>query len=85
MATEVRPTPAPGSRRASFSNSIEFMRQVIKSGLGIGFFTPVGFLEEIRPRRAGGTCRWPSRGLAQKPHRHPGAALSPPSSPAGPA
>jgi DNA-binding transcriptional LysR family regulator len=23
------------------------MRQVIKSGLGIGFFTPVGFLEEI--------------------------------------
>ena len=24
------------------------MRQVIQSGLGIGFFTPVGFLEEIR-------------------------------------
>ena len=30
------------------SNSIEFMRQSIMSGLGIGFFTPVGFAEEIR-------------------------------------
>lgn len=30
------------------SNSIEFMRQVILAGLGIGFFTPVGFIDEIR-------------------------------------
>jgi DNA-binding transcriptional LysR family regulator len=30
------------------SNSIEFMRQVIKTGLGIGFFTPIGFLDEIQ-------------------------------------
>jgi len=30
------------------SNSLEFMRQVIKAGLGIGFFTPIGFLDEIR-------------------------------------
>src|SRR4051812_3622529 len=29
------------------SNSIDFMRQVILSGLGIGFFTPIGFLDEI--------------------------------------
>jgi DNA-binding transcriptional LysR family regulator len=30
------------------SNSIEFMRQCILSGLGIGFFTPVGFADEIK-------------------------------------
>ena len=30
------------------SNSIEFMRQVILRGLGIGFVTPIGFLDEIR-------------------------------------
>ncbi len=30
------------------SNSIEFMRQMMLSDLGIGFFTPVGFLDEIR-------------------------------------
>ena len=30
------------------SNSIEFMRQMMLSNLGIGFFTPVGFLDEIR-------------------------------------
>jgi DNA-binding transcriptional LysR family regulator len=29
------------------SNSIDFMRQVILSGLGIGFFTPAGFLDDI--------------------------------------
>jgi DNA-binding transcriptional LysR family regulator len=29
------------------SNSIDFMRQIIQSGLGIGFFTPVGFVDEI--------------------------------------
>jgi DNA-binding transcriptional LysR family regulator len=30
------------------SNSIEFMRQLILRGLGIGFVTPIGFIEEIR-------------------------------------
>lgn len=30
------------------SNSIEFMRQAVKSGLGIGFFTPIGFIDEIQ-------------------------------------
>ncbi|HYM31163.1 MAG TPA: LysR family transcriptional regulator [Candidatus Cybelea sp.] len=30
------------------SNSIEFMRHIIAAGLGIGFFTPIGFIEEIR-------------------------------------
>jgi DNA-binding transcriptional LysR family regulator len=29
------------------SNSVDFMRQAVLSGLGIGFFTPVGFLDEI--------------------------------------
>jgi DNA-binding transcriptional LysR family regulator len=29
------------------SNSIDFMRQTILSGLGIGFFTPAGFIEDI--------------------------------------
>jgi len=29
------------------SNSIDFMRQVIEMGLGIGFFTPIGFIDEI--------------------------------------
>jgi DNA-binding transcriptional LysR family regulator len=29
------------------SNSVEFMRQVIAAGLGIGFFSPVGFVDEI--------------------------------------
>lgn len=32
------------------SNSIEFMRQMILAGLGIAFFTPVGFIDEIRRR-----------------------------------
>ncbi|MBQ0822866.1 hypothetical protein KBI52_22005 [Microvirga sp. HBU67558] len=30
------------------SNLIEFMRQVILRNLGIGFFSPIGFLDEIR-------------------------------------
>ena len=47
MATEFADSGARLTPRI-VSNSIEFMRQVIKSGLGIGFFTPVGFLEEIR-------------------------------------
>jgi len=29
------------------SNSIEFLRQIIELGLGIGFFTPIGFIDEI--------------------------------------
>ncbi len=29
------------------SNSIDFMRQIILSDLGIGFFTPIAFVEEI--------------------------------------
>lgn len=32
------------------SNSIELMRQSILAGLGIGFFTPVGFIDEIKRR-----------------------------------
>ncbi|SJZ68967.1 DNA-binding transcriptional regulator, LysR family [Enhydrobacter aerosaccus] len=47
MATEFADSGARLTPRI-VSNSIEFMRQVIKSGLGIGFFTPIGFLEEIR-------------------------------------
>ncbi len=47
MATEFATSGARLAPRI-VSNSIEFMRQVIKSGLGIGFFTPIGFLEEIR-------------------------------------
>jgi DNA-binding transcriptional LysR family regulator len=41
---------ASGARLAPHvvSNSIEFMRQIIKAGLGIGFFTPIGFIDEIR-------------------------------------
>jgi DNA-binding transcriptional LysR family regulator len=30
------------------SNSIEFMRQIILKSLGIGFFSPIGFLDDIR-------------------------------------
>jgi DNA-binding transcriptional LysR family regulator len=41
MATGARLVPRIAS------NSIDFMRQVILSGLGIGFFTPVGFVDEI--------------------------------------
>ncbi|MBV9739072.1 MAG: LysR family transcriptional regulator [Hyphomicrobiales bacterium] len=29
------------------SNSIEFMRRIIELGIGIGFFTPIGFIDEI--------------------------------------
>ncbi|HZP99294.1 MAG TPA: LysR family transcriptional regulator [Reyranella sp.] len=47
MATEFADSGARLSPRI-VSNSIEFMRQTIKSGLGIGFFTPVGFFDEIR-------------------------------------
>jgi DNA-binding transcriptional LysR family regulator len=47
MATEFAESGARLSPRV-VSNSIEFMRQIIKSGVGIGFFTPIGFLDEIR-------------------------------------
>jgi len=32
------------------SNSLEFMRSVLRMGLGVGFFTPLGFIREIRRR-----------------------------------
>lgn len=47
MATEFSQSGARFSPRI-VSNSIEFMRRVILAGLGIGFFTPVGFIDEIR-------------------------------------
>jgi DNA-binding transcriptional LysR family regulator len=47
MATEFADSGARMAPRI-VSNSIEFMRQTIKSGLGIGFFTPIGFIDEIR-------------------------------------
>ncbi|MBI1779182.1 MAG: LysR family transcriptional regulator [Proteobacteria bacterium] len=47
MATEFAKSGARLSPRI-ISNSTEFMRQVMLAGLGIGFFTPVGFIEEIR-------------------------------------
>ena len=47
MATEFAKSGARLAPRL-VSNSIEFMRQAILSGLGIGFFTPVGFADEIR-------------------------------------
>jgi DNA-binding transcriptional LysR family regulator len=47
------------------SNSIEFMRQTILRGMGIGFVSPIGFIEEIR------------RGdLAHVPLTEPGLARS---------
>jgi DNA-binding transcriptional LysR family regulator len=47
MATEFAESGARLSPRV-VSNSIEFMRRIIAQGLGIGFFTPLGFLDEIR-------------------------------------
>ena len=47
MATEFAESGARLSPRV-VSNSIEFMRRIITQGLGIGFFTPIGFLDEIR-------------------------------------
>lgn len=47
MATEFAQSGARFVPRI-VSNSIEFMRQIIHAGLGIGFFTPIGFLDEIR-------------------------------------
>lgn len=39
-----------GFKTRVISNSIELMRKAILSGLGIGFFTPVGFIDEIKRR-----------------------------------
>jgi DNA-binding transcriptional LysR family regulator len=47
MATEFTRSGARLNPRI-ISNSIDFMRQAILDGLGIGFFTPVGFADEIR-------------------------------------
>ena len=47
MATEFSQSGARFIPRV-VSNSIEFMRQVMVAGLGIGFFTPIGFIDEIR-------------------------------------
>lgn len=47
MATEFTRSGARLAPRI-ISNSIDFMRQTILDGLGIGFFTPVGFTDEIR-------------------------------------
>ena len=47
MAAEFAESGARLSPRI-VSNSIEFMRQVIVRGLGIGFVTPIGFIDEIR-------------------------------------
>lgn len=46
-ATEFAKSGASFSTRI-ISNSIDLMRQMILAGLGIGFFTPVGFIDEIR-------------------------------------
>ena len=46
MATEFAESGAKLVPRI-VSNSIEFLRQIIERGLGIGFFTPIGFIDEI--------------------------------------
>ena len=46
MATEFAESGERLSPRI-VSNSIDFMRQIIEKGLGIGFFTPIGFIDEI--------------------------------------
>ena len=46
MATEFAESGERLSPRI-VSNSIDFMRQIIEMGLGIGFFTPIGFIDEI--------------------------------------
>jgi DNA-binding transcriptional LysR family regulator len=46
-ATEFAKSGASFNTRI-ISNSIDFMRQTILAGLGVGFFTPVGFIDEIR-------------------------------------
>ncbi|MBN9060916.1 MAG: hypothetical protein BGP06_15975 [Rhizobiales bacterium 65-9] len=47
MATEFARSGANFNTRI-ISNSIDLMRQMILAGLGIGFFTPVGFIDEIK-------------------------------------
>jgi DNA-binding transcriptional LysR family regulator len=46
MATEFAESGEQLSPRI-VSNSIDFMRQIVERGLGIGFFTPIGFIDEI--------------------------------------
>jgi DNA-binding transcriptional LysR family regulator len=46
MATEFAESGELPSPRI-VSNSIDFMRQIVEMGLGIGFFTPIGFIDEI--------------------------------------
>src|SRR5262249_26389843 len=46
MATEFAESGARLEPRV-VSNSLECMRQIIKSGVGIGFFTPIGLLDAI--------------------------------------
>ena len=46
MATEFAQSGARLNPRI-ISNSTEFMRQVMLAGLGIGFFTPLGFIDEL--------------------------------------
>jgi DNA-binding transcriptional LysR family regulator len=46
MATEFAESGELLSPRI-ISNSIDFMRQIVERGLGIGFFTPIGFIDEI--------------------------------------
>ncbi len=46
MATEFAESGERLSPRI-VSNSIDFMRRIIEKGLGIGFFTPIGFIDEI--------------------------------------
>jgi DNA-binding transcriptional LysR family regulator len=46
MATEFAESGEQLSPRI-VSNSIDFMRQIVEKGLGIGFFTPIGFIDEI--------------------------------------
>jgi DNA-binding transcriptional LysR family regulator len=47
MATEFARSGASFNTRI-ISNSIDLMRQMILAGIGIGFFTPVGFIDEIK-------------------------------------
>lgn len=47
VATEFARSGASFNTRI-VSNSIDLMRQMILAGLGVGFFTPVGFADEIR-------------------------------------
>ena len=49
METEFAKSGASFNARI-ISNSIDLMRHMILAGLGIGFFTPVGFIDEIKSK-----------------------------------